>query len=240
MSEQTDRALLDHLLGFDPIGFAGRYIKKDAGKDAEMGLAMAAMHLTSRAKKDILDRLGDLSFSTPITRFHEIVTGYGFEQVFAEPFTSDYSDETLYAYAHRAGMFLVADTYKREHYHVLNGGKVYYNWVPGLLTGRGYLTSSGQFKEYDQDDPSKCLWVGDHHVGEALIHKLLKLREGGELLPKWRYRPSNSMVLSYQDYHAMKDMPYSQERWVKQDAISEARIAQMPQWVRDMIAAEEA
>jgi len=237
---------VDALLRHDPLASAEDFTGKSMGPETlGSGLAFVQMH---GARKDaVLTERGDTTFSNKLDRYVDIITGYGFELAGEFPFKSrmwDY-DEIMFVYVHRGyGLVLCFDTHggKKEDGYSVNGGKVYYNWVPNADLNYWSCTSSGGF-HFDEDDVKT--WTGDHDCREALIFNMERLRKNGTFLPKWRANP----FLWFLHHDDTYNEPYQTARkeWLAgdrstecpqdrdfpegkydYDAINRERIAQMP------------
>lgn len=218
----------DELLAYDPLQAAedltGKHWNEDEGVGL-LGLAIAMGH--NNVKQQRLEEEDDTFLSNDLTRYTRIITGLGFEKVLDVPFdspgweaTDPARNEHYYIYAHRElGLLLSFDTYGETS---VNGGEVYYCWVPNDRATCYKHTSSGGM--YQDGDIS--YWQGDHDCREALKHKLNALKANGTFLQNW---PGNSEHFLWLLHHEDIKEGYDHE------AITQARIEMLPDWVREMI-----
>jgi hypothetical protein len=220
----------DQLLTFDPLDAAeqvtGHSYKCDEGTGL-IGLLLAMRH--GEIKNQHLTELDDTTLSNDLDRYTRIITELGFELVLDVPFDAPgwnaddpVRPEHLFIYAHRDGLLLSFDTYDSVR---VNGGKVYYCWKPNPDIDRWNCTSSGGMYK---DEDGSTYWAGDHDCREALRHNLQKLRDNGTFLPQWPI--SNGIFLWLLHYQDTKSKDYDHK------AITESRLAMLPDWVRLMIA----
>jgi hypothetical protein len=154
-----------------------------------------------------------------VSAYRTIIESYGFELVLDTPFRGHHAEERHFVYAHRDGLLLSVDTYGGER---VNGGKVYYTWQTSPdVKDRQNLTSSGGYI----DRGVFTLWQGDHDCREAIVHNLENLRAAGSFVSPWP-KPPFLWLLHYMDKEP-KNYDY--------EAITAARIALLPEWVREMI-----
>lgn len=213
----SDDEKLASLLKRDPFDIAekvtGKFYKND---EATQGLGLLMTQSLAKEKHDTLKARGDTVFRNTIKEYVQIIEAYGFEQVLVVPFTSNYAEnEALFVYAHKSkGLLLVFDTYHGE---TVNGGRVYYNWVPNEGEKMYNLVSSGG--SYND------VWAGNHDCREALIFNLTNLDKHGKLLSRWTHRPF-LWLLHYMD---TRNKDYNYEK------INAERIGMLPDWVQTMI-----
>ena len=146
----------------DPIADAEKIVGhswKEApdGLKGVGGLGLLLQMRKSEALNTMLESRGDTTFSMKIAKYQEIIERYGFEKVYSETFSSPvYGDEkpveeTFYIYFKLPGVLLIFDTYRGN----INGGKVYYSWVPnpdyGPETWQDQVTSSGGYDCIDEE-----------------------------------------------------------------------------------------
>lgn len=226
---RTDEQI-DAILKFDALDMAERLTGGDYKRDKAVEALGISMHLDSvQLKRAALESVGDAHFSMDLPQYLDVLAAEGFDQVLALEFdgTSDNGKpDTLYIFWKPAdGVLLVFDTYWGG--KSVNGGKFYYNWRPSSHgepweVARG-LTSSGSWKQIGDE----WIWSGDHDCREAVRFHLRRFRERGELLAKWRVQPF-MWLLHYMDTKAEGYDP---------KAITAARIAMLPQAVREAIEA---
>jgi hypothetical protein len=209
---------LQKLLDFDPLDVAEQLTGTlSADKDSPaMALGLALMRRHSAMKEGALASHDDTMLDNRLDRYQRIVTDLGFEQVMADSFVG-HGNETYFIYAHRDGILLTFDTFTGNK---VNGGKFLYNWAPSLswkeLRGL-HLTSSGHM--------NGDIWIGDHDCREAIRHKIGQLRKHGSFISPWKERPW-LWLLHYAD---------SKVDGYDHDAITQARVARLPDWVREFI-----
>lgn len=193
----------------------------DGGFDnPSVALGFLLMQENAAAKEAALTELGDTTLTNKLDRYQKIIESYGFEQVLADKFTSRSGDEeTFFIYAHRKGLILSFDTFSGTR---VNGGEVYYNWRPLVPIKEAWqCTSSGGYYGSDEDP----IWAGNHDCRESLIHNLNKLNNRGEFLASWIKEP----FLWFVHYQESKEPEYDYE------AITNARIERLPDWVKGII-----
>lgn len=220
----------DQLLAFDPLAAAEQVTGQSYKASEEtgiLGLLLAKRH--GEVKNQLLMELDDTTLNNELDRYVRIITELGFELVLDVPFDArGWKDddpvrhEHLYIYAHHDGLLLSFDTY---HSVRVNGGKVYYCWKPNPGINSWNYTSSGSMHK---NEDGSIYWAGNHDCREALRHNLQKLRDNGTFLPQWPI--SNRIFLWLLHYQDTKDKDYDHK------AITESRIAMLPDWVRLMIA----
>jgi hypothetical protein len=230
---------LDYLLRFDPLDVAEQITGTDTHdlKSPAMALGFALMVQNNARKQKMLIERGDTTFSNKLGRYQEIIEGAGFEKVLEEEFEGRYARDTLFVYARRDGLILSFDTFRWEGSDEVsvNGGKLWYNWLPADVKNRWECTSSGGLREYQGE--KYLLWVGDHDCREALLHKIGCLEQNGEFLPRWVERPSAFWITHYMDWRSMENDRFD-DRINRIKELSESRLAQMPEWVREIVTPE--
>jgi len=183
-----------------------------------MAVGIGLMQANAAAKERMLTDRGDTTFSNKLDRYCEIVEAYGFEQVLCLPFENDRGEpEQMFVYATRDGLLLRFDTYNALH---VNAASVYYNWRYSAYAPKWECTSSGHGTE-------DGVWVGNHDAREALLFNMDRLKARGELLSPWIEQPF-LWLLHYMD---------TKSKGYDYNAINGARIAMLPEWVRQMILA---
>lgn len=201
----------------DPFDIAEKVTGKSYKHDeTTQGVGFLMTQSLAKEKHDALKARGDTVFRNTISDYVRIIEAYGFEKVLVVPFTSNYAQiEALFVYAHKAkGLLLGFDTFHGE---TVNGGNVYYNWVPNEDEKLHNLISSGGYY--------KDVWAGHHDCREALIFNLTNLDKHGKLLSRWTHRPF-LWLLHYMDT-SNKDYNY--------EKINAERIGMLPDWVQTMI-----
>lgn len=224
----TDRQL-ERLLRFDGLDTAERVTGKDYKSDEQTSfLGMALSMSNGEAKRTTLAELGDTTGFDTMERYVSVIEGAGYQRVLDEPFVDAYGvAQTYFIYAHPDGLLLAFDSYGES----LNGGKVYYNWIPADRT-IGRLTSSGAYQSTNPDKTvmeaaaDELVWAGDHDCREALLFNMRRLRENGALLTRWVHRPFLWLK------HHGEGRDYKEA--------NAACIAALPEWVRDMVGADAA
>ena len=239
----TDDKDLASLLRFDALDAAEQFTGVSYKvSDITMQLGFGLMQTNSAAKDEALKARGDTVFNNTLERYIAIIEGAGYEKVYEEDFIDDkYPDHgiktnTYYIYAHRDGLLLAFDTYggkdNAEWPTSVNGGKVYYNWVPNPLKEgekRDYgITSSGYTNKAG-------VHVGDHDCREALLFNMDRLRANGSFLPVWGERPYLSL-LHYMDWAKQPDYKVNYDAYSRYAPdVTERKIEKLPDWVKLMI-----
>lgn len=186
-------------------------------------LALSVSMDVGRRKRELLAEIGDTFMGMQADDYRATIEAWGFELVLETPFKGHHKDERYFIYAHRDGLLLSFDTYQGER---VNGGKVFYTWRSSPeMKNRHELTSSGRYL----DRGIYTLWQGDHDCREALVHNLDALRSAGEFVTPWPQRPFLWLL------HYMDTEPDDYDR----EAINAARIALLPEWVREMIGPDD-
>jgi len=219
-------ARLKRLLDFDGLA-AAEDILGGENYDAVTAAGWLLMRDNMSIKEAALIERDDTLMDNTIERYQRIVGEMGFEPVLELSFQKRAKPEKQFIYARRDGLLLSVDTFTWEHEEEpgINGGKVYYNWVPATDDYYRY-TSSGSWL-VGPDNELIC-YCGDHDAREALRFKMESLEKHGSFLPKWRKRPF-LWLLNHGD---TEDAAYDYV------ALNAARIALLPQWVQDMITPE--
>lgn len=140
--KKEQRIILD-LMKQDPLSDAekitGKSYKEDEGTEA-IGMLL---HLEKNAALTaLLKQAGDTTWGMSVLEYIEVITKFGFQQVYIEPFVCDNRKESLYIFFHvELSILLSFDTFNGSS---VNSGHFYYNWSPNMDL-RGRLTSTGGF-----------------------------------------------------------------------------------------------
>ena len=141
---------LDEMLNFDPLHTAEKIVGEQ--NDISNSIGMNLMLQNNLKKKEILNELGDSTFSCTIEKYFDIIINFGFEQIYEEVILkckddlNDDVNETFYVFWHRElNILLNVDTYRGN----VNGSKFYYNWFVKFNKKHG-STSSGCFLKEDR------------------------------------------------------------------------------------------
>lgn len=217
--EQVQRALSQ-----DPIADAERVCGASYADDPGVaGLGFLLHAKKAETVAHMLKSRGDVTFSMPLEEYIAIVEKNGFERVYCEEFpNNDGGKDALMVFFREPCQLLVFDTYRGQ--KVVNGGHVYYNWLPNDRNDmyRMQLTSSGGFR--DSGDGT-MLWAGYHDCREAVLFKLGQLEKYGKLVSPWVARPF-LWLLHWMDTK-IEGYDYM--------AISNHRITKLPEHVRACI-----
>ena len=228
---------VESVLEFDAIATSEVVLGKtgpDRRDDDVTMLGMLFAHENARSKEAILKEIGDSHYRMTVEQMFEVLHGLGMEQVLCEDIipTETYHTEgdKYYVFA-GAGLLAAFDTY--YNHKTVNSGNVYYNWKPTGGTAadvwggdNGRLTSSGSC-HFEGDD--FIAWVGGHDIREGIAYRINRLRECGEILPKWAKSPRPWLV-HYGERPEEKG--FNGEFY---DRVIRERIKRLPQWVQDMI-----
>lgn len=218
---------LERALATDPImDFEARTRKSYRDNNEAENRAMLASCIGFNLYKEkLLKQAGDTAFSMSGEEYAANIEAFGFVEVYSEPFTADRYGKTfedvLKVYWHPWGLLLRFDTYNGQR----NGGNVYYNWKPYDGADWHSCVSSGSFADAD----GECIWVGYHDCREALRYNMRQLREHGELLPVWKYRPRTLWITHYADRDICVGKPAEYER------LTQDRLAKLPTHVQQAI-----
>ena len=225
---------LETRLAFDALNAAEKITGRSINDGDRPAGEIASMLLQENEdrKRELLLINNDTTFFDTLEHFTAVILDMGFDLALREDFISDSSldgrnkgQESFYIYAHRDGMLLAFDTFWGDK---MNGGHLYYNWVPNSVNDRSGAAGIGSFKEHPEGvefDGRRLIWVGDHDCREALRLKVNRLRKHGRFMPKWGKAPF-LWLMHHQDIKA-KDYDY--------EALNKARIAKLPEWVQEMI-----
>ena len=179
-----DGPVNDEVLHFDPLTEAEAITEEryehDEGTSA---LGAVLMRANNADKERRLKESNDTYFHQPIEKYLEVVRDLGFKEALAEQFTGNSPEfpETYYLFWHPDAILLSFDTYHAGH---VNGGNLYYNWVPASEPFY-WWTSSGGGSMVD----GEFLWAGDHDAREALRYHLTGLRDHGRFVSPWKRSP---------------------------------------------------
>jgi len=145
------------ILDIDPLSEAEKITGKSYKEDEQTSNLGFLNHiLVNEQKRKILKEAGDTQFSNTIEDYLRIVTGFGFEVIYQESFTSThknddgkYPTEQLYVlYHYKYGILLQFDTFWGN----VNSGKYWYNWSPNDRRDNHNCTSSGSFIWNKEED----------------------------------------------------------------------------------------
>lgn len=158
MGKLTGTKELSDLLGRDALHEAeqatGKSYKEDEGT---MALGFLGHLALVQQKHDALDASGDVHMGTPLDEYELKIANIGFRKVFDEEFLSrpdDTKTEALRVWYRSPGILLVYDTYWGK--TSVNGGKMYYNWVPDSSDFPWRVTSSGRYSYRSSEDKAKA------------------------------------------------------------------------------------
>jgi hypothetical protein len=213
---------LTDLLALDPLDAAEKLTGKFYKDDPDtmwLGLAMHVGHAS--AKEHALAAAGDTHYNSTLTEQMAVFVDLGFTVVLTDAFAGRSWDdeptpaETFTILWHPAGILATVESYQGDR---RNSAKIYYNWQPNPdrtardVISSGHTTGSG-------------VLIGDHDVREGLRHTFNRMTSLGAFLPQWVERPW-LWLLTYTDTDA---------QGYDHKAITEARIARLPENVRDAI-----
>lgn len=250
--------IVSDMLNFDPLQAAedmtGESYKVDESVGF-LGLGIALQH--NQLKKDMLDSIGDSSFSCELSNYIEICESIGFQLLLREElpdheYGGDNTDHMYLMWQPEKHILLAFDSWGDG----VNGGKFFYNVRfdekneedDDSSKNRWNVTSSGGFcnldgspikwSEKDDDDvpfnQHDYIWVGDHDCREAIKHKIAQLESIGEFVP-WVQAPNlylsghGEIPNGYMDEHGIKS-------WgAESDRITNERLNRLPEEVRVLI-----
>ncbi len=187
----------------------------------------------SQKKREMLESLGDTTFSNELHHYLGILGGFGFEVVLKEPFINeDKITEHLFVLWHdEYSILLTFDTHTWSNSDgsftknggtvpppSVNGGDFYYNIKFNADVKRHDFTSSGGMRDND-------IWVGNHDCREAVKFHISQMADNGTFQKQWVERPF-LWLLHYMD---RKVEGYDS------DKNNAERIAKLPQRVIDAI-----
>jgi hypothetical protein len=232
--------ILENTLSFDPLDTAEKILgggnRGTASHDAVMAAGLLLMQANAQAKRDQLASLGDTYSGMGPEDMKRILIDMGMVEVYScdiAPRNDSKPGDRFYIYA-GSGLLACFDTYYGG--TVVNGGNIYYNWKPSdEIREKGYwsLTSSGSgvFENNDwRDEKSQLLcWSGHHDIREGVSYRIDQLRENGEILEKW-IKPEFLWPFHWGEVAMSNTDPRPDY-----DAMRKARIAELPEWVQEMI-----
>lgn len=231
----AEDALLQSLLDFDPLGAAeeirGTSYKDDQGTTA---LGFALMQNSHQMRTEALEARDDTTFYNKLDRYTRIIEQDGFELVLKEDFLSrDGKPEAFFIYWHaRDNLVLEFDTYQTEN---VNGGNVYYNWVPHpYYDSHDWYKAvhSGGFDNYD--DEERRVWSGYTDCREALIFELDKLRHYGTFVNPWR-GDARLWLAHHGDTLNIVDDPHHTKAIDRSKFVTRMRVCRLPLEVLEAI-----
>lgn len=225
MQNETAERIKD-VISVDPIAeFEVRSGKsyKTNSEDENIAMMFSAMQHNA-LKAESLKKQRDTYHGMPLDDYLSVITAFGFVQVLCDEFISEKwgHQDKYFIFWHPDGLLLSFDTFMGSS---VNGGKVYYNWVPAPdMDNRFRYTSSGH---YTHDG----VWVGDHDCREGLIANMTAMKSAGSFLSEWAERPF-LWLLSYQDTHKLCGDPLNRNAHKPK---TEERISLLPEDVQRAI-----
>ena len=210
------------LMDIDPIDDAERDTGKDASDPATGALGFAYMKDKHARLNEMLAMNDDTQFQNEVKNYFRIVKSEGFNPVLEVPFKSrDSIDESLFIFWHPTEfLLLVCDTWGGRHHHI-NSANVYFNWLPKEKKCVFPPHASGGMGS--RTDETDFTFSGHYDAREAFRYKLWWLRTHGKTI-RWKYQPFLWLL-----HHGDTAEAYNY------DAIMEARLAQLPNEVRNAI-----
>ena len=212
-NELKSRLAMDALQVAEDL--TGTSYKED---ESTVWLGMALMQENGKRKAELLTAQLDSTFSNKLDYYERVLADEGFSKVFEMEIPHDPADKKEYhdryfIYWHPDGLLLSFDSYWGDS---VNGGNIYFNFK---------MNDPQEF--YHLNIPvGSCNGVADSiDCREAIRYYLGKMRENGTFLPVWEKRPF-LWLLHYMD---TKTEGYDYK------AITESRIAQLPEYVRNAI-----
>lgn len=198
------------------------------GSDKTVSLGMR-LHLGKGEKmRALLNQIDDTQFSETVANYIRKVGKFGFEVVLCDKIRQSSDNEHFYILFNSAlGVLISFDTHRwdaRSEENV-NGGHIYYNWLPANIENRYAYTSSGGYEESGQAAPNDLVWIGHHDCREAAITNIMGLQENGTLLKKWIKQPFFWFVAH--DESKVKGYDYR--------AITYERYSRLPEYVKGQI-----
>jgi hypothetical protein len=246
----NDKDLKD-LLSFDPLGTAEEMTGIELGSDSkegEMGasvlLGMDLMHSKKAMLRRVLSERGDVHWNMSSDEYIKTIQGMGFDIVLQIPFkgrehdNGSRADEDYYVFWHDDGLLLTMDTFTwHNRDRSVNGASVYYNWAPSPDC-KEWVQSSGRYVLYDEDDPSKRIWSGDHDAREAIGFAIQRLRDNGKFVLPW-YEAPYIWFTHYGDKETIEAKLGKDHEWQAgismRDQMSRERFGMLPQHIQDAI-----
>lgn len=177
MKNAIDKIITD-LQKLDPLSEAEKITGNEYKKDD--ATVMFGMHIQMKKSEDLKKLFtftGDVHFSMKYKDYLKTLTGAGFEIVYEEKFINfrDKSDEFYYVlFNYHYGVLIAFDTYNEN----VNGGNMYYNWMPNSTSSRFDCTSSGGFYSSNSSKTDHLSLFNPSTLEEHII-------ENFPALPKW-------------------------------------------------------
>ena len=198
MNEKELTALA--LQKIDPLQEAENLLGGSYKDDESIGFFGLGLQMEkSRMLKEMLEEIGDTTFSNKADEYISKLSKFGFEVVLCEPFKStssgceDIMEEFYILFNKEFGVLIEFDTFgfKKDEIHSVNGGKIYYNWSQNDTSdNRGWLLSSGG---YVKNKFGNILFNQDltpHEIDRNILSEE----------PKWNYDN-----MSYEEYRKIDD-----------------------------------
>lgn len=201
---------------------------KESDATSALGLLINLENHASR--EALLTLANDTCFSNTVEDYTRKIKEEGFSQVLLVPFTiainyngellpvAEHRDERFFVFWHLDGILLCFDTIDGDK---VNSAKFYYNFAVSDYHKFYEARESGCFI-------TDSVWGGDHDGREAVRFHLRQMRACGRFLPQWIERP-HLWLVHYGDTRGKEYGEYDS------DAINEARIAMLPEHVRNAI-----
>lgn len=226
----TTQKAVANALRFDALAHAeqltGQSYKEDKGTEA-LGFLMHLDHVKN--KRAILEFTGDTHFSMPWTDFKAMLPRLGFTIMFTEPFKDEQrgDEEAVCAWDDRRGALIWAETYrlsaKDSRYPPgINSGSVYFCWKSNESNVWLERCSSSPIQNEAGEYIGRSY---SYDVREGLKHTLEQADTLGTYMKPWPGKPF-LWLLTYMD---PKTPGYNH------DAITAARLAKLPESVRNII-----
>lgn len=214
-NELKSRLAMDALQVAEDL--TGTSYKED---ESTVWLGMALAQENGKRKAELLTAQLDSTFSSTLDYYEKVLAAEGFSKVFEMEIPNDPADENEYhdryfIYWHPDGLLLSFDSYFGNS---VNGGHIYFNFRP---------TDVKEFRNLQLPVSGGCPAGLCESIDcrEAIRYYLGKMRENGSFLHVWEKRPF-LWLLHYMD---TKTEGYDYK------AITESRIAQLPEYVRNAI-----
>lgn len=225
MQNETAERIKD-VIAIDPIAEfevrSGKSYKTNSEDENFAMMSYAMQH--SALKAESLKKQRDTYHGMPLDDYLAVITEFGFVNVLCDEFISQKwgHREKYLIFWHPDGLLLSFDTWGGKS---VNGGKVYYNWVPAPdIDNRFRYTSSGHYTR-------NGVWVGDHDCREGLIANMTAMKSAGAFLSEWEEQPF-LWLLSYQDTDKLRgDQPNRNAHKAK----TEERILRLPNDVQKAV-----
>ncbi len=225
-------SMLKESLNTDGLAEAEQITGKTYKESAETSALGFLLHRKNLDKKNkLLELLQDTGFTNELSDYLSILEKEGFKEIYSADFVCpghDLNEKHFIFFNYEFGILLNFDTYDSSR---VNGGHFYYNWKPKeRLNWRDInCTKSGGFHSITEDKNSKNLqdfiWAGDHDCREALRFNIRQLKEQGNFVTPWKFKPF-LWLLNYADSR-IKDYNY--------EKINSERIAAFPPKVRELM-----